>query len=458
MKKIACFALFCLLLSFSTFAQDWNLIAADTKYNFRSPQVDFVSFTLKVESIAVAGTDSIFLLSPRKVVSFTGYPYIALVGNILGDSLIKHPGSVYECRFIQPFGFDYPQETTIIRAKAETGASWEYKPGVIATVSEKKDTVCWGVADSVKIIALSDGKTIRLSKNFGVLALENQALVGLEGMDIGTQLPVLADFYSDWVNGAIFEQYGTSNSNYNLTSKSWTKYNVLGKTTTADSIKINVRKLVRRELYVAAQLDTIIFEDKVEIYTVLNPQYVHYPGTMMGTFSNGFVSTDYQNTAEGLNLSVYTVTTPSSSGPVRSYSLVMGIGETANTFTSNFLGNYYASSLVLVGYRKVGQTEQGTIHPDSFFGVTNSMQEVSDIDHLIIYPNPAGSVVFIQCDDCPQPETAEWIDISGKVLKTVQNPAFQSPIEVNDLPKGLYLLRIRAAGHYTVVRRVVVFN
>lgn len=33
----------------------------------------------------------------------------------------------------------------------------------------------------------------------------------------------------------------------------------------------NVRKLMRREQYVAAQLDTTIFEDKVEIYTILNP-------------------------------------------------------------------------------------------------------------------------------------------------------------------------------------------
>lgn len=439
-----------------SFAQDWNLVAADTKYNFRSPQAEFVSYTLKVESIVVDGADSIFLLSPRKAVYFFDYPYVALVGNILGDSLIKHPGAIYECRFTQPFGFDYPQETTIIQAKAEPGASWEFKSGVTATVSEKKDTVCWGVADSVKIVSLSDGKMIRLSKKFGVLSLEDQTLAGLEGKDIGTQLPVLADFYSDWVNGAVFEHFGSYRYSYSSNTKIWTKYYVQGKTVTPDSIKINVRKLLRREKYTFTTLDTVTFEDKQEIFVVPNPQSIQYPGVSTGNFSS-YTSTHYRNTPQGLELIIAGIVTPSSSGPNHRKVYVAGIGLTSYEFSYTYPGFYTSIVENLPGYRKVGQTEQGTIHPDAFFGVTNSIQEVSDIDHLTIYPNPAGSVVFIKCDDCPQPETAEWMDLSGKVLKTVQNPGLQSPIEVNDLPKGLYLLRIRMADNYTAVRRVVVF-
>ena len=89
---------------------------------------------------------------------------------------------------------EYAQETFVIRAHAEPGESWEFKSGITATVSEKKDTLCWGVSDSLKTIELSDGNRLRLSKYFGLLFSDNQTLVGLEGKEKGVQLPVLADF------------------------------------------------------------------------------------------------------------------------------------------------------------------------------------------------------------------------------------------------------------------------
>lgn len=454
MKKTACFALFCLLLSFSTFAQDWNLVDMDTRYNFLSPQDNFVSHTLGIENIGVDGADSIFLVYPPKAIFLFDYPYVGMVGNILGDSLIKHPGSVYECRFEQPLEFDYPLETTIIHTKAEPGASWEFKPGVTATVSEKKDTVCWGFADSLKIISLSDGKTIRLSKRFGVLALENQTLVGLQGKNIGTQLPGVSTFYSDWVNGAVFEHFGTYKYSYTSHTQIWTKYYVQGNTGAPGS-GINVRKLVRRELYNYSTLDTVIFEDKQDVFTIPGPDNLQ-PGISTGSFTP-YTSTYYRNTPQGLELTVQSFHTPSSGGPTHRKVYVAGIGRTNNEFLYSYPGLYSNIVENMPGYRKVGQPEQGTIHPDSFFGITSSSQEVSDVTQLTVYPNPAGSMVFIQCDDCPQAETVEWMDLSGKVLKTVQNPVFQTPIEVNDLPKGLYLLRIRMAGNYIAVRKVVVF-
>lgn len=451
MKKTACFALFCLLLSFSSFAQDWDLVALDTRYNFRSPQADFVSFTLGIENIAVDGADSIFLVYPQKAIFLLDYPYVGMVGNILGDSLIKHPSSVYECRFVQPLEFDYPQETTMIHTKAEPGASWEFKPGVTATVSEKKDTICWGIADSVKIISLSDGKTIRLSKNFGVLFLEGQTLVGLQGKNIGTQLPGVSTFYSDWVNGAVFEHFGSYKYSYSSHTQIWTKYYVQANT----GAGINVRKLVRREQYLFTTLDTVIFEDKQEVFAVPGPDNFQ-PGVSTGGFS-AYTSSYYRNTPQGLELTIQGIQTPSSGGPTHRKVYVAGIGRTINEFSYAYPGFYTSIVENMPGYRKVGEPEQGTIHPDAFFGLTNSSQEASDLGRLIIYPNPAGSVIFIQCDDCPHAETAEWMDLSGKVVKTVQNPVFLSPIEVNDLPKGLYLLRIRMAGNYAAVRRVVVF-
>ena len=253
------------------------------------------------------------------------------------------------------------------------------------------------------------------------------------------------------MNGAVFEHFGSYKYNYSSHTQVWTKYYVQANTVAG----INVRKLVRREQYLFTTLDTVIFEDKQEVFAVPGPSNIN-PGVSTGGFTT-FTSTYYQNTPQGLKLTIQGIQTPSSGGPHHRKVYVAGIGQTLNEFSYSYPGFYTNIVENMPGYRKVGEPEQGTIHPDSFFSLTNSNQEASDLGRLIIYPNPAGSVVFIQCDDCPQAETAEWIDLSGKVVKTVQNPAFQSPLEVNDLPKGLCLLRIRAAGHYTAVRKVVVF-
>ncbi len=456
MKQTAC-TLFCLLLSFSTFAQDWNLIAPAMKYNFRLSTANYVTNTIRVDSAASFGLDSVFWLSPAKAVFFSSYPYILLAGNILGDSIVKHPGSIYECRFRPQLYYPYLQETTFIHTKAGIGASWEFAPGVVATVTEQKDTLCWGVPDSIKTISLSDGKAIRLSKNFGVLFLENQTLIGLQGEDIGVQLPVMADFYQDWVSGAVFEHYSSSNSDYTSSSKAWTKYYVLGKTVTTDSIKISVRKLVRREQYFIGQLTATTFDDNLDLFVVLKPSQVQYPSIMKDPYYGNFTSTYYENTAAGLQLTIYSINPPSSSGPSRNNTFVIGIGETTSEFSYGSSGTYVNTHRSLLGYQKVGQTEQGTIHADSFFGITNQVTASQVLEQLTVYPNPVqGGNVYLRCENCPPLETVEWVDISGRVLKTVQNPAFLAAIPVDDLPKGLYFLRIRAAAGVVAVRLKII--
>lgn len=456
MKKTASIFLLCLLLSFSAFAQDWNLIAPAMKYNFRLSTANYVTNTIRVDSAAALGADSVFWLSQPKSVFFSSYPYLLLVGNILGDSVVKHPGAIYECRFRPPLYYPYPQETAVIHTKALIGASWEFTPGVIATVTEQTDTLCWGVADSVKTISLSDGKSIRLSKKFGVLSLENQTLIGLQGENIGVQLPVMGDFYQDWVSGAVFEQLGTNSTDYTSSTKTWTKYYVLGKTVTADSIKISVRKLVRREQYFIGQLTATTFEDKLDLFVVVNPSQVQYPGTVKDPNYGNFTSTYYENTAAGLQLTVQSVNPPSSSGPSRNNIFVVGIGETASAFSYGSSGSYINIQSSLLGYQKVAQTEQGTIHPDSFFGITNQTKDSQVLEQLTVYPNPArGGNMYLRCENCPLLESVEWVDISGRVLKTVQNPALQTAIPVDDLPKGLYFLRIHAAGDIVAMEKVV---
>ncbi len=456
MKTTPLFILLFAIACQSLFSQNWNLVTPGSKYNFQLNTAAYVSNTIRVDSAAALGADSVFWLSQPRGLYTNGYPYIVMVGNLLGDSVVKHADFSYECRFRLPLWPEYAQETFVIRAHAEPGESWEFKSGIIATVSEKKDTLCWGVSDSLKTIDLSDGKRLRLSKQFGLLVAENQTLVGLQDKDKGIQLPVLADFYSDWAPGAVFEQYQIYNENYGSSqSKTWTKYYVLGKTITADSIKINVRKLTRTETWFFSNQGPTTFQDVVTTLVILNPQKVSYPG-IVRDYSD-FTTTYYQQVAAGLQLSIQNSTPPGYGGPIRRDVWVQGIGKTEFEFTYGYIGSHSSRVESLNGYQKTGQSPQGTIHPDSFYGVTTSVPDEVDAAQFRMFPNPVGKgSVYIYCDSCPLPERVDCISASGQVVRSFQPVSLPIEMPTDDLSGGVYFLKMQFAGGQQVVKKVVV--
>lgn len=442
----------------SLFSQNWNLIAPGSKYNFQLNTAAFVSNTIRVDSAAALGADSVFWLSQPRGLYTIGYPYIVMVGNLLGDSVVKHADFSYECRFRLPLWPEYTQETFVIRAHAEPGESWEFKSGIMATVSEKKDSVYWGVSDSLKTIELSDGKRLRLSKQFGLLFSENQTLVGLQGKDKGLQLPVLADFYSDWVAGAVFEHYQIHNENYGSSqAKNWAKFYVLGKTVTADSIKIQVRRLNRNETWYFSTQGPTTFQDEVTTLVILNPQKVSYPGLVKEISYSDFTNTYYQQVAAGLQLTIENSTPPGYGGPIRRDVWVQGIGKTGYEFTYGYIGVHSSTIISLNGYQKVDQSPQGTIHPDSFYGITTSVPDEVDAAQFRMFPNPVSKgSVYIYCDSCPLPERVDCISATGQVVRSFQPLSLPIEMPVDDLSGGVYFLKMQFAGGQQVVKRVVV--
>ncbi|MBL7782364.1 MAG: T9SS type A sorting domain-containing protein [Saprospiraceae bacterium] len=457
--KIQSFFLCLFLLTGGTaFSQNWHLITPGSKYNFQFNTAAYVSNTIRVDSAATLGADSVFWLSQPRGLYTIGYPYIVIVGNLLGDSVVKHADFSYECRFRLPLWPEYAQETFVIRAHAEPGESWEFKSGIMATVSEKKDTLCWGVSDSLKTIELSDGKRLRLSKHFGLLFSENQTLVGLQGKNKGIQLPVLADFYSDWVAGAVFELYQTQSENYGTSqAKIWTKYDVLGHAILPDTIKINVRKLVRKETSFSGGAGPTTFENVLTTLSIPHPGKVMYPGLFKEAAYSDFTNILYQPTDQGLKMSVNNVAPPGYGGPIRRDAWIHGIGRTEWEFTYGGIGFHSSRVETLNGYQKVGQSPQGTIHPDSFYGVTTSVPDEVDPAQFRVYPNPVKEgPVFIHCDSCPLPERVDCISASGQVVRSFQPVFLPIEVPVNDLAGGVYFLKMQFAGGQQVVKKVVV--
>jgi Secretion system C-terminal sorting domain len=459
MRKLTFFLLFWAFTTLSISAQDWALLTHNSKLNMRLNGGTYITTTLLVNNAMAQGTDSVFLLSPRKPVYLSYYPHLGFVGNILGDSLIKRSNGVYECRFIPPVEFSYPQNTCTIRTKAEVGDTWAFQTGVTATVTGKIDTVCWGYPDSIKTIGLSDGKKIRLSKRFGLFYFGDQALIGLDGQNIGQQLPKRSDFYADWQMDAVFEYSLASTSNFTNATKSWLKYKVINQELGADTIKICVRKLVKSEKYTNSQLISTTYFDTIETLIVLNPNLVSYPRIYKDPFSP-IVSTGYTPTADGLKLSINNVITPSSGGPNSELSFVLGIGQTYKRFAFSDISYSFSEESKQIGYQKAGQIEHGMIHPDSFFGVVNNTEEEEEEDKsfkLSIFPNPvSGGIIHLTCNNCTQIQSLDLMTMTGQVVHAVTYPAPRHQIDVQTLGTGIYLLRLQFSDGTKMMKKVMI--
>lgn len=461
MKKNLIFSLFGIILPVIAFTQDWNLFAPGVKYNYGNPGNSAIESMILAEFSNTSDGDSIFFITPRRAIPVSGIPYAAEIGSFIGDTMVKHTGDVYDLRFSQPtYSFDGTERT--IHTRAEVGESWVYKPGITATVTEKTDTTWWDTGDSIKTISLSDGKQIRLSKKFGLFFLDDRTLIGLEGQDVGVQLPSIADFYGDWIPGAVFEfhfLYVNGSSWSNTTQERWTKYYILNKSIAQDTIFFEVHKLQRQENSSTVMGNTTfhpaIFADEITVYAIPEPQKVFYPGGMKDPgFSIVHRTRKYTDVPEGVQLTLDEILYPGYSTDTR-IEYKSGLGKTLDSLV--YISSPAIRSVTsLLGYQKMDGEPQGTLHPDTFFNNSTSSQETDEFPALKISPNPANDMVYIRCEQCLQATSAEWINPAGQIIRMNHFNLAGASIQTNDLPDGTYFLRIRFENGVRVVRKIVV--
>jgi hypothetical protein len=137
-------------------------------------------------------------------------------------------------------------EGIVINAWAGLGATWTCPNGSVGAVFQIDTATIMGVSDSVKWIGFSNGDTVLIAKELGLgkaaLLSENatpRILIGISGgTELGSQLPTVLDLFDYQAGDAL--QY--------LVEGNWTdgqqicyiygrmKYEILGRTTYADSI------------------------------------------------------------------------------------------------------------------------------------------------------------------------------------------------------------------------------
>ena len=113
------------------------------------------------------------------------------------------------------------------------------------------------------------------------------------------------------------------------------------------------------------------------------------------------------------------------------------------SFTTPFLDSskiYYVDATYLGCTTLTWTGIKATIGPNSINDHFNEVQ-------VIFYPNPVNDVLIIEINNLNEKATLTFIDIQGRVVKSVNLqplPAkFSIQIDVKDLPQGLYLLNLK---------------
>lgn len=274
----------CLLLLFTTSpAQSWSPVNRNEKFNYAKASMSYITHTVWVDSAFLSGADSLFWLN-RIVTSCDtclGQQYrLCNQAGILKKRMKKMPGGVYE--------FRYPG-SVVIRTLASTGQSWLYDTAsnITATVFSKSWSQVFGIWDSVKQIHLSDGGSLVISKNHGLLqfttnpAQQVYDLRGIEGRNLGDLVPKFAQVYNFNV-GDVF-QYHFRDMNYGIGygTEGLNKITILSRDSSAGHYLYGIRSLtcswttniigIHSDTTHSYEITTMELQDSLDIRPTITP-------------------------------------------------------------------------------------------------------------------------------------------------------------------------------------------
>ena len=487
MKKISFILMF--LLPAFVIAQYWSPIRVNQKMNYQHSDSAYISHTIWVDSAIVEGADSVFFTN-RIVKDVPGNPEIVLRNQpqFFGKYLVK-----------QQYGFYLigdPYNYTIY-AYGDLGESWSFTgtSGISAEVTSLFTESVFGVTDSVKVISLSDGNEIRLSKNFGILQFpdfENSGsfeLVGIQDTEYGESVPGFWEMY-DFEVGDVFQfsNYayyiwgdGTTLLKYTIDSKtvsnnqiSYTYHGIEhvtyfepgggggtssefvdGELTFIDSTghpaNFYPNQLIRIPYSSAGYGTQRVFSKT--IFGMDNTFLTYRKQFGVKEFSYGFYDTELyyelDSDSDTLNRFIQVVSDPCG---------VKGIGYGAHIgqiFRSDDCFEY-AENDELIGVVLDGDT-LGIIYPDSVL-LTNVYSDKSfEKDPISIYPNPAIDNFLIIVN---QPNSGNLLfelrNSLGQLVKQFEVNSVELRVSVANLEAGLYFYSVNNNSEIISQGKVVI--
>jgi len=470
-------------LSLSANAQNWALLNPAYKYNYSNDGTDTISNQVFVTHVDTLGPDS-FRYALNKVAehcqgcattSLSCDPTSGILDGrpqFLGGTLLQTSVLAY---LLDP-------DTLVVRPLDAAGSTWPSVSGGLATVNYAHDTTLYGIADSVKEVSFADGRSLLLSKSFGLLeyagATENHVLIGHQGtVPLGVHYPEIIDFF-DYQPGDVLQYQGGEQGYDGICyhSLSFTrKYTVLSRTDLVGRTDYTLRRVYNWYSFETAPciggagqgVDTLILgvehaqwtSDNFFANAWLNN---HWPDAL-ATMPLNSGQAEYSDSEEAfiwktrLNADgrVVLETQPGSPGSFPEWPsanrcwddslywrdigyaylnrYVEGVGfDTAYVFAFEHTG-----WIDLMGYTLNG-VDHGTIIADDI--ILSARQLTVTRTPIIISPNPANDQ--IRLSNATIGSSARICDFLGRTVSTQRITSEQQVIDVSALPTGLYLIDV----------------
>lgn len=185
-------ALFPVLLCAAASAQNWALMNPAYKYNYSNDGTDTISNQIFVTHIDTLGVDSF-----RYELNTTA----AQCDTCSGPELFLWTNSP---QFLQrevntgngTWHFHDPGSFVLLPS-APVAASWIFDTlaNVQATITAIDTVDQFGVDVPRKIVSLSNGETLTLSEQYGILGWGYDSLLGVHGPEVGELIPTIAQFF-----------------------------------------------------------------------------------------------------------------------------------------------------------------------------------------------------------------------------------------------------------------------
>jgi hypothetical protein len=453
-------------MALSLYSQNWAPINTSEKFCYSTDdQSHIINNVLWVDSIEMIGADSLFHLN--KIAKYFEDQYIILNNEpqfLLDDVIVKDNG---EWIFMDTAFSEFDQiDTFKILPQANYYESWEFSNDLDAVIANVSTMSIFGQTDSVKTILLSDYSQILLSKNHGIINWRGEFdLIGIEGRDLGLQVPLFKDFYQNISPGDVvcflINGWEASKGAVELMIKK--RINIEEVTRYEDSIILYVEEWTEEHIIYWDGGSSDIKSEYKEIVLKPNGLTESYPNelvflgiwqdyawaygyaiTRLEEFKWGGVKKtqifmeDYYPLAglfdpceDGSNEYC-----PNGDMLLMEYSEKYGFLEYGNQSFE------HGGDRIIKGVIDDGDTI-GTIYPIEMFVGTNQLSTTSN---WLVYPNPAKEFITIKSPKEENTGQYKIYNLNGILLKEGILNNKESNITIKELPKGMYFIKLNIKG------------
>lgn len=465
-------------------AQNWQLIHPDKQYLFKLNSTDSILEVVRVDSFSTVSNDTIYHLN-----RFTRYNealnnYHNFLSNLIGTEVMQKTGS-YSV---------YQNGWHTLNFNDSINIPWLYDTAnnISAFIALRDTTTIFNQPDSIVQVQLSNGKTLVVSKTFGVLQVplpngDTARLAGVKDSEVhGEFLPGYKEMFDlhpgdvlmyEFSGGDGTQTWGTADNWFGLV-----KTTITNRQETNDSIIYSTHSLYRNNTHMYGEeaywhIEQNIFDKQLVYARAKNDfedaiPYTLYPIT--ASFLDGFYRNDLSGQSFAPNLYRTIDFSNAAGGCIKSVSgafalntgngldTIMPAQSTGIIFEKQYregvgLTHYYYmpfeqdQEINLVGWIKDGITT-GTITPD--YNIISGINDLALQSKVTISPNPASSQIRITS---PENLEVSCTNLIGEILSTITVQAnTPATFNINHLPIGTYILHF--VGQSTTFSRTIVVS